>query len=89
MKKYKVQLEKLKNIRFSGKTIGCFGNFYKILGIAINYILCEKTRKIQKRSNENVKKTAISGIFPVFSAGKKFFLKIRLGHVLAIAITHF
>ena len=29
-----------------------------------------------------------SGIFPVFSAGKKFFSKIGLGHVLSIANTH-
>ena len=34
-------------------------------------------------------KKAISGIFPAFSVGKKFFLKITLGHALAIAITHF
>ena len=39
-----VRLEKLKTIPFSSTTIGCSGNFYKILGIAINYILCEKTR---------------------------------------------
>ena len=31
---------------------------------------------------------AISGIFPAFSAGKKFFSKIGLGHVLSIANTH-
>ena len=32
-------------------------------------------------------KTAISGIFPAFSAGKKLFLKIGLGDVLGIANT--
>ena len=31
--------------------------------------------------------TAISGIFPVFSAGKKFFSKIGLSHVLGIGNT--
>ena len=35
-----------------------------------------------------ISKTAISGIFPAFSAGKKFFLKIGLCHVLAIANMH-
>ena len=40
-KKYWVRLEKLKITGFSGTTIGCSDNFYKILGIAINYISCE------------------------------------------------
>ena len=63
-----IRLEKLKKIRFSGTKIGCSGNFYKILGIAINYISCEKTRIIKKKSNENVLKRR----FPAFSAGKVF-----------------
>ena len=64
---------------------GCSGNFYKILGmllLTISYV--KKTRNIQKKSNENVQKRR----FRVFSA-RKFFLKIGLGHILAIAITHF
>ena len=31
---------------------------------------------------------AISGIFPAFSAGKKVFSKIGLGHIMGIANTH-
>ena len=31
---------------------------------------------------------AISGIFPAFSAGKKFFSKIGLSHIMSIAYTH-
>ena len=31
---------------------------------------------------------AISGIFPAFSAGKKIFSKIGLGHIMGIANTH-
>jgi len=50
--------------------------------------LFEKATKYKERIQRKFAKTAISGIFPAFSAGKKFFLKIRLGHVLAIAITH-
>ena len=33
----------------SGTTIGCFGNFYKILVIAIYYILCEKNNKYREK----------------------------------------
>ena len=51
--------------------------------------LCEKIRSIRKKSNENLQKTAISGIFPVFSTGKKNFSTIGLGHVLSILNTHF
>ena len=50
--------------------------------------LCEKTTKYEKKPQTKSAKTAISGIFPVFSAGKKFFSKIRLGHILGIAKTH-
>ena len=40
--------------------------------------------KVQRKSAE----TAISSIFPVFSAGKKFLSKIGLGHILSIINTH-
>ena len=126
----------MKKTRFSGTTISCSGDFYKTLGIAINYISCEKTRNIQKKSDENVQKRrfpayfryfrpekvfvknrtrpyfghcyytflnkesiktndeisrkcqkpSFSGIFPAFSAGKICFSKIRLRHILEIAI---
>ena len=33
-------------------------------------------------------KIGFSGIFPAFSAGKKFFSKIGLGHIMGIANTH-
>ena len=33
-------------------------------------------------------KNRVSGIFPVFSAGKKFFPEIGLRHILGIAILH-
>ena len=39
--------------------------------------------KVQRKSAE----TAISGIFPVFSAGKNVFSKIGLSHILGIANT--
>ena len=55
---------------------GCSGNFYKILGIAVDYILCEKNKKYTEKVQWKCAKTAISGIFPVFSAGK-FFLRNR------------
>ena len=84
--KYWVRLKKLKNIRFSRTTIGCSGYFYKIFGIAINYILCEK--KWKEKAQWKCAKTAISGIFMAFSAGKIFFSKIGLDHVLSIPNTH-
>ena len=50
--------------------------------------LSEKTTKYKEKVRTKSVKTAISGIFPGFSAGKKFFLKIGLGHVMSIVITH-
>ena len=47
--------------------------------------LSEKTTKYKEKVRTKSAKTAISGIFP---AGKKFFSKIGLGHVLSIANTH-
>ena len=41
--------EILNKTRFSGMTIDCSDNFYKILGIAINYILCEKNKKYTEK----------------------------------------
>ena len=71
--KYRVRLEKEKKIRFPGTTIGCFGNFYKILGIAIYYILWEKkTRNIEKKSDENLQKRGFLAYFRHFRPEKKF-----------------
>ena len=39
---------------------------------------------MRKKSNKNLQKRR----FPVFSAGKKFFLKIGLGHIMGIGNTH-
>ena len=50
--------------------------------------LCEKTTKYEEKTRTKSAKAAISGIFLAFSAGKKFFSKIGLGHVLDIANTH-
>ena len=50
--------------------------------------LSEKTTKYKEKVRTKSAKTAISGIFPAFSAGKEFFSKIRLGHVLSIANAH-
>ena len=47
--------------------------------------LSEKTTKYKEKVQTKFAKTAISGIFPAFSAGKKFFSKIGLGHIMAIA----
>ena len=51
-------------------------------------ILCEKTTKYEEKTQTKSAKTAISGIFPEFSAGKNFFSKIGLGHVLSIVNAH-
>ena len=51
--------------------------------------MCEKTTKCKEKVRTKFTKTAISGIFPALSAGKKNFSKIGLGHVLGIANTHF
>ena len=50
--------------------------------------LSEKTTKYKGKVRTKSAKTAISGIFPAFSAGKKFFSKIGLGHIMGIANTH-
>ena len=44
----------------------------------------KKQRNIRKKSNENLQKRR----FPAFSAGKNFFSKIGLCHVLSIADAH-
>ena len=46
--------------------------------------LCEKERNMWKKSKENLQKWR----FSAFSAGKINFLKIRLVHILDIAILH-
>ena len=51
------------------------------------YQLCFCVKKLEKVQWKSTK-MAISGIFPAFSAGKKFFLKIKLNHVLSIINTH-
>ena len=50
--------------------------------------LCEKTTKCEEKTQTKSAKTVISGIFPVFSAGKNFFSKIGLSHVLSIVNMH-
>ena len=48
-------------------------------------IFVQKIRKkLMMKSRENAKKP----VFPAFSAGKIFFLKFRLCHILCIAILH-
>ena len=44
--------------------------------------------KQQEKVRWKSTKTAISGIFPAFSAANKFFSKIGLGHILGIIKTH-
>ena len=50
--------------------------------------LSEKTTKYKGKVRTKSAKTAISGIIPAFSPGKKFFSKIGLGHITGIANTH-
>ena len=48
----------------------------------------KQRNKYKEKVRTKSAKTAISGIFEAFSAGKEFFLKIGLGHVLSIANAH-
>ena len=50
--------------------------------------LSEQTTKYKEKDRTKYAKTAISGIFPAFSAGNEFFSKIGLGHILGIINTH-
>ena len=50
--------------------------------------LCEKTMKYKEKVRWKSAKKAISGIFPAFLAGKEFFSKIGLNHILSIANVH-
>ena len=50
--------------------------------------LSEKTTKYKGKVRTKSAKTAISGIFPAFSAGNKCFSNIGLRHILEIAILH-
>ena len=50
--------------------------------------LSEKATKYKEKVRTKSAKLAISGIFPVFSAGKNFLSKIGLGHVMSIANMH-
>ena len=58
-----------------------------MVDIVIDNVCVKKKRNIRKTSDENLQKTAISGIYPAFSAGKKF-SKNGLRHVLIIPNTH-
>ena len=103
MKKYQVQLEIFKKYCFSGEN-WLFRRFLESSGFKNKFFwqlkhawwwvlllimfLCEKITKYEEKPQTKSAKTAISGIFPAFSAGKKFFYKIGLGHVLGIANTH-
>ena len=58
-----------------------------MVGIVISNAFKGKNNKIiREKVQTKFTKTAISGIFPAFSAGKKFFSKIGLRHVMGIAI---
>ena len=48
----------------------------------------EKTTRYKGKVQTKSANTAISGIFPAFSAGKIRFSKIGLGHILEIGILH-
>ena len=52
------------------------------------YFMGKKNKKYREKVRWKSAKTGISGIFPAFSAGKKIYSKIGLGHVLSIANTH-
>ena len=57
-----------------------------ILNIVNTHLCAKNQKKLMIESQENAKKTGFSGIFPTFSAGKKFFPKTGLRHILGIAI---
>ena len=91
MKKYKVQLEKFKKCHFFRRKFRRFlesyidnltmldgGHWLQIM------FVWKKQRNIRKKSNKNLQKRR----FPVFSAEKKCFSKIGLGHILGIKNTH-
>ena len=59
-----------------------------MVGIVISNVLSENTTKYKEKVRTKFAKTAISGIFPAFSPGKKFFSKIGLGYVMSIGNTH-
>ena len=48
----------------------------------------KKSEKTNDEISRKCQKTSFSGIFPTFSAGKKYFSKIGLRHILDIAISH-
>ena len=93
MKKYQVQLEIFKKYCFSGEnwlfrrffdSSGGFKNKFfliietcEVFGITINNVFVWKNNEIRRKNPNKICKKAISGIFPVFSAEKKFFLKNR------------
>ena len=56
--------------------------------ISLMFLCDKKTTKYVEKVQRKSAGTAISGIFPAFSARKKFFSKIRLAHVLSITKTH-
>ena len=51
-------------------------------------IFVQKIRKTNDEISRKCQKTGFFGIFPAFSAGKIFFPKIGLRHILGIAILH-
>ena len=54
----------------------------------LNASLCKKSEKTDDEISRKCQKTGFSGIFPAFSAGKIYFLEIRLRHFLGITILH-
>ena len=74
---------------------GIFDRKKKFSKIGLGHVLSNPNTSLSKKSektNDEISrkcpKTGFSGIFPAFSAGNEFFLKIGLRHILGIAILH-
>ena len=50
--------------------------------------MCKKLQKTNDKISRKSQKTAFLGTFPVLPAGKNFFPKIGLRHILGITILH-
>ena len=59
-----------------------------VMSIANTHLWAKKSEKTNEGISRKCQKTGFFGIFPVFSAGKKFLSKIGLGHVMNIANKH-
>ena len=58
------------------------------MSIANKHLCAKKLEKSNDEISIKCQKPGFSGIFPAFSAGKKFFPEIGLRHILGIAILH-